>query len=98
MSDEPKTEKPAAAPEAIDPKEVRAQLGLPENAPDADVIAASCESSAAWHSFPRSLRARSGVPPAGCGCRNRRESASASAGEGLGWMTGLEPATLRATT
>ena len=39
MSDEPKTEKPAAAPEAIDPKEVRAQLGLPENAPDADVIA-----------------------------------------------------------
>ena len=39
MSDEPKTEKPAATPEAIDPKEVRAQLGLPENAPDADVIA-----------------------------------------------------------
>lgn len=39
MSDEPKPEKPAATPEAIDPKEVRAQLGLPENAPDADVIA-----------------------------------------------------------
>ena len=39
MSDEPKPEKPAATPEAIDPKEVRAQLGLPETAPDADVIA-----------------------------------------------------------
>ena len=39
MSDEPKTDKPAAAPETIDPKEVRAQLGLPETAPDADVIA-----------------------------------------------------------
>ena len=36
MSDEPKPEKPAATPEAIDPKEVRAQLGLPETAPNGE--------------------------------------------------------------
>ena len=63
MSDEPKTEKTAPTEgAAIDPKEVRTQLGLPETATDPEVIAGLL------------------------------------AGEKVGWMTGLEPATFRATT